>query len=167
MGEAERARQYLSEGRYKEAMSLLDLMLSKEKGNDELWYLRGVVSLKLKSYDAAMEYFERALSIRQRAEYHRIRGMAQLEVFEIDEAIESFDAALGLDPKDPTSRFFLAVCFMMMDDPRAADHLKSAIAADPKRTRQLLMNFYTMMFDKDRTVSESDKKRMQDKIRSI
>jgi len=167
MAEAEKAREYLARGRYKEAGELLDQMLMRSKDNDELWYLRGVVSLKLKSYDAANESFERALSIRRKAEYLRTQGMAFLEMFEVEDAIPAFEAASKLEPKDAVSRFFLGICFMMMDDPRSVDHLKEAIALDPKRTKGLLSNFYSVMFGKDKRISQAQKKKMMEKIGSI
>jgi Tfp pilus assembly protein PilF len=167
MEEAQRAREYLSRGRLREAGSLLDRMLIKERGNDELWYLRGVVMLKLKKYDAAQEYFERALSIRRRAEYYRIQGMAHLELFEMDDAIQSFDLALSMDQKDILSRFFLGICFMIMDDPRSVDNLRAAISLDSKRARYLLTNFYSMMFEKDKGIDDAQKRKMVERIKSI
>jgi len=167
MAEADKAREYLAKGRYREAGELLDQMLISSKDDDELWYLRGVVSLKLKSYDAANESFERALSIRRKAEYFRTQGMAFLEMFEIEDAIHAFESASKLEPRDAVSRFFLGVCFMMMDDPRSADHLREAIALDPKRTKSLLSNFYSVMFGKDKRISEAQKKMMMDKIGAI
>jgi tetratricopeptide (TPR) repeat protein len=163
----EAVRTLLAQQRYRDAGRMLDAMLARNRDNDELWYLRGIVSLKLKSYDSAQEYFERALFISRKAGYLRTKGMAHFEIFELDEAMEAFLSALAINPKDVESEFFAAICYMMMDDPRSAQHLAKAQALDPRRTGQLLSNFYSFFIEKDPRIGEGRKKALVQRIKSL
>jgi tetratricopeptide (TPR) repeat protein len=157
----------LAQRRYRDAAGVLDERLGRNRDDDQLWYLRGVVSLKLKSYDFAREYFERALFIRRKPEYLRMKGMAHFEIFELEEAIEAFTEALAIEPKDVQSEFLIAICYMLMDDPRSDKHLKRAQGLDARRTGQLLSNFYSFFIAKDPRVGAAQKKRIEEKIKSI
>ncbi|MFH0737615.1 MAG: tetratricopeptide repeat protein, partial [Candidatus Micrarchaeota archaeon] len=101
MDETEQARSLIIARRYKEAAVILDRLLSTQGKNDALWYLRGVASLRMKNYDAALECFERALLFDRKSSYYQIKGMAHFELFEMDEAIEAFVEALGAEPDNP------------------------------------------------------------------
>jgi tetratricopeptide (TPR) repeat protein len=163
----EAVRTLLAQQRYKDAGRVLDAMLMQNRDSDELWYLRGVVSLKLKSYDAAQEHFERALFIKKKAAYFKMKGMAHFEIFELEDAIDAFTDALAIQPKDAETEFFVAVCYMLMDDPRSDRHLKNAQGLDPKRTGQLLSNFYSFFIAGDPRVGDAQKKRIEQKIKSL
>lgn len=157
----------LAKQRYREAGSALDSLLMRRKDSDELWYLRGVVSLKLKGYGSAQECFERAISIRERPEYYRMKGIAHFEIFELDEAADAFLRALALKPKDAESEFFAAMCYMLMDDARATAHMKRAQELDARRTGQLLANFYSFFIEKDPGATEAQKKDVSRRIRAM
>ncbi len=163
----EAVRTLLAQQRYRDAGRVLDAMLVQDRNSDELWYLRGVVSLKLKNYDAAQEHFERALSIRRKAGYFKMKGMAHFEIFELDEAVEAFSSALAVEPKDVESEFFVAMCYMLMDDPRSDAHLRRAQELDRSRTGQLLSNFYAFFIEKDPRIGEKRKKTLAQKIKSL
>jgi tetratricopeptide (TPR) repeat protein len=160
-------RTLLAQQRYRDAGKVLDERLRQGRDDDQLWYLRGVVSLKLKSYDSAQEYFERALFIRKKPDYFRMKGMAHFEIFELEEAIEAFTDALALAPKDVESEFFIAICYMLMDDPRSDTHLKNARKLDSRRTGQLLSNFYSFFIANDPRVGDAQKKRIEQKLKSL
>ncbi len=165
MDEVEEAKSLISQRRYAEAAGILDRLLTSFSGNDELWYLRGMVSLKQKNYDAAQECFERALSLGRKSRYYQIKGMAHLELFELDEAVSAFDEALAVEPSDPTTNFFLAICYMFKDDPRSESHIKKAYQLDGKKTRQLLMNFYTLFLKDDPRVADALKKKVEERLK--
>lgn len=167
MREAEEARQLLAQQKYKDAGDVLDSLLTLQKENDELWYLRGIVSLKMKSYDAAQEYFERAIFLRKKAEYYKMKGMAHFEIFELGAAVDCFLASLTLQPADAISHFFLATCYMLLDDPRSDEHIKKAHEIDAKKTKQLLSNFYALFLQNDPRLSDAQKRKIQDRIKKI
>jgi len=167
MDEADEARQLLAQEKYAEAGKVLDRLLSSNKGNDEFWYLRGIVSLKLKSYDAAQEHLERALSLKRKAEYYRMKGMAHFEIFELEDAKEEFLQSLGLDQSDVVSHFFLAVCYLFLDDPKCDEHILKAQKIDPKKTKQLISNFYTLFFENDPRISDALKRKITERIRAM
>ncbi len=157
----------IKQKRYKEAAELLDRMLTKDKENADLWFLRGVVSLKLRSYDVAHENIGMALLIDEKPEYHRMKGIAHFEVFELEDAIKEFRDAIGLDEKDATSHFFLSMAYMFADDPRSEAYLKKAKELNGRKTRQLLKNFYSVFLKKDPSVSDAQKRKIEGLISSI
>ncbi len=163
----EAVRTLLAQQRYRDAGRRLDDMLRQDGDSDELWYLRGVVSLKLRSYDSAQEYFGRALFIRKKAGYYRMKGMAHFEIFELEEAVEAFLSALAIDPKDVESEFFAGICCMLMDDAGAAEHLERARKLDARRTAQLLSNFYSFFIEKDPRAGEAQKRAVSQRIKSM
>ena len=167
MDDVSKAKDLLTKQKYDEAKELLDSLLEKEKKNDEVWYLRGVLSLKLKNYSRAQEYFERALVIRNRAEYHKMSGMGYFEVFDLENAVQSFTTALSLEPKDAVTHFFLAMSLMFMDNPNAAKHIRKAREIDAKKTKQLLSNFYTLFIEEDRRISDERKRKIAEKIKRL
>ena len=162
---AQDAQELLTKRKYKEASNLLDSALAK-KENDELFYLRGLVSLKLKNYDAAQEFFERALFMKKKAEYYRAKGLAHFEIFEIDEAITALNHSIILEP-NAIAHFFLAIGYMLLDHPNSDSHLKKARELDPKRVKQLLFNFYSFFLETDPNLNEDQKKEIVQKIKRI
>lgn len=168
MAEISDARALISSGKYREAGRLIDRLLGAQETH-ELWYLRGVVSLKMRNYDDAIEDFDRALSMRKNALYLRMKGVAKLELFELQDAISDFSDALKLEPDDLLSNFYAAVCYMFLDDPRSAGYLKKAFSIDRKKTKELLKDFYVMFFREDPLISKalkSDLERRIDRIKT-
>jgi tetratricopeptide (TPR) repeat protein len=157
----------LAQQKYTKAAAELDKLLISKKDNGELWYLRGVASLKLQNYEKTQEYLERALFCGKKAKYYQMQGMAHFEIFDINEAVESFRQALVLEPEDATTNFFLAICYMLLDDQRSAGFLQKALQADSRKTKQLLMNFYSLFIDNDPTVTEAGKKKLLQRIKKI
>ncbi len=140
------AKSQLSSGKIRSAGKTLDGLLSEDPEKDELWYLRGIVALKLKNYDGAMEYFSRAALLRKKAKYVRMIGLAHMEMYELESAIGAFREALEIDSKDALSAFFLSVCYMFFDNPLALEYIRMAYRIDKKKTKRLLNNFYTAFF---------------------
>jgi tetratricopeptide (TPR) repeat protein len=167
MQEMERARVLLSQKRYREAAEALDRLITSGLGNGELWYLRGVVALKMKNYDIAQECFQRALMLGEKSKYYQIKGMAHFELFEMEDALEAFNSALSLEEADPTTNFFLALCYMFLDDPRSDSYIRRAYQIDRKKTAQMLLNFYTLFLKDDPRVNEAQKRKIEEKIRAL
>jgi tetratricopeptide (TPR) repeat protein len=167
MQELERARSLLRELKFKEAAAVLDRLILADSGNDELWYLRGVISLKMRSYDAAQDCFERALLLGRQSRYYQIKGMAHFELFEIEKAVEAFNEALDIEPDDPTTNFFLAICYLFLDDPRSDSHIKKARNLDGKKTKQLLLNFYSLFLKEDPRITPAQKKKIEERLRGV
>lgn len=167
MEEKEEALALLNQQKFREAAGVLDRMLVSGRDSDELWYLRGMVSLKLRNYDNALECFERAIALGKKSRYYQIKGLTHFEVFEISQAIDAFISALSIEPEDVTSNFFLAMCYMFNDDPRSDMCIKKAYGIDPKKTKQLLLNFYTLFFKDDPRVSLAQKENIEDRIRGM
>lgn len=163
----EQARSLLIARRYREAAALLDKLILADSQDDGVWYLRGVASLKLKNYDGAMECFERALLLDRKSAYYQIKGMAHFELFEIDEALAAFNEALSIEDKNPTTHLFLSLCYLFLDDPRSDEHLKKALAIDAKKTKQLLLNFYTLFIKDEPRVGIGVKKNIRERIRKL
>ncbi|MBD3209878.1 tetratricopeptide repeat protein [Candidatus Micrarchaeota archaeon] len=167
MDDIAKAKKLLANQKYDEARDILDRMLETEKKNDELYYLRGVLSLKLKNYKKAQEYLDRALFLKNKAGYHRTKGMAFFEIYEIDSAVNSFLSALALEPDDAVAHFFLAMCYLLMDDPLAVEHIRTAKEIDSKKTKQLLSNFFTLFLEKDPHMTEEQKKKIAERIKTM
>lgn len=167
MGEIEQAKTLIVQQKYKEARELLDSNISANRSNDEFWYLRGVTALKLKNYDTAQECFARALVIGKKSKYYQIKGMAHFEIFEMEEAADAFLKALVLEPDDATTNFFLAVSYLFLDDPKSENYIKKAYKADAKKTKQLLMNFFTLFLKDDKRMTALQKSRIEERIRSL
>jgi tetratricopeptide (TPR) repeat protein len=167
MQELERARSLLRELKFKEAAAVLDRLILTDSGNDELWYLRGVISLKMRNYDAAQDCFERALLLGRQSRYYQIKGMAHFELFEIEKAVEAFNEALEIEPDDPTTNFFLAICYLFLDDPRSDSHIKKARNLDGKKTKQLLLNFYSLFLKEDPRITPAQKKKIEERMRGV
>jgi tetratricopeptide (TPR) repeat protein len=166
MADTARAKELIASGKLRDAGRLIERML-RERENDELWYLRGLVSLRLRNYDDAIEHFERALYLRKSPVYFRMKGVARMELFELELAIGEFVSALSLDPEDHLSNFYTAVCYMFLDDPRSAGYLKKAFAMDREKTRKLLQDFYIMFIRKDPLVGKAIKQEMERRLDRI
>jgi tetratricopeptide (TPR) repeat protein len=166
MPELKDAKNLIASGKYREASKILDRMLI-EKESDEIWYLRGLVSLKLKNYDAALESFERALYINKKALYFRMKGVARMERFELEQAIGDFGEALKMDSDDLLSNFYMAVCYMFLDDPKSSAYLKRAFFIDKERTKNMLKDFYIMFFRQDPLIGKAIKEDLARRIDKI
>ncbi len=166
MPETAKAKELIASGKLREAGKLIDSIL-RERENDELWYLRGLVSLKLRNYDDAVEHFERALFMKKSPIYFRMIGVARMELFELERAIGDFVSALSLDPDDLLANFYTAICYMFLDDPRSAGYLKNAYAKDRERTRELLKDFYIMFFKQDPLLAKAIKQDMERRLDKI
>lgn len=161
------ARKLISQGKLRDASIFLDSSIAKTPENDDLWYLRAIVSLKLNNYDNAHECLEHAISIKTRAEYFKLIGMAYLEMFEIDHSLEAFLRAIELDKKDAENYIYVAICLIMLDDPKSKEFVEKAYVRDKAKTKKMLKEFYSSFFATDFSITSGIKKEIEKKIDSI
>ncbi|NYZ77123.1 tetratricopeptide repeat protein [Candidatus Micrarchaeota archaeon] len=167
MGEFERARNLISAGKYDEAGRLLNRLISEDRENDRLWYLLAILAVKLKNHETAQEYLERAVSLSKKPEYLWLRGMAYMELLEIDEAIRAFRELLEVNPSSVEGNFFLAVCYLLVDDPQSERFMKKAYSLDKKKTRQLLGNFFEAFVSKSPETRRTLKAKIEKELASL
>jgi tetratricopeptide (TPR) repeat protein len=167
MDEVGQVRSLLMQRKYREAAAMLDDLLPSDSGRDDLWYLRGITFLKARNYDGALECFERALIVDRKSAYSQIKGMAHFELLEIEKALEAFSEALALEQNNATTHFFLALCYLFLDDPRADAHMKKALGIDAKKTKQLLLNFYTLFIKDEPKVNGAVKRKIEERMKAL
>jgi tetratricopeptide (TPR) repeat protein len=167
MDNAEEAKTLLARQKFRDAAQMLDRLILKSDESDELWYLRGMASLKMRNYDSALDCFERALMAKPRSKYYLIKGMALFEIFDMKEAQEAFKQSLAMEPDDPVAHFFLSLCYLFQDDPRSSKHLRLAYEKDPRRTKHLLMNFYSLFLQNDPRISPAMHARLEARLKEI
>lgn len=142
MDELKTARDFLAAGKYHEAGSILNRLIRDNRDSHELWYFLGILAVKLKNYDSAHEYLERAISLKKKPEYFWFKGMAYMETLEITYAIEAFEEVLRMDKNNVEANFFLSVCYLLLDDSRSETYMKRAYKLNRKKTKQLMKNFF-------------------------
>ncbi len=166
MDEIKEAESLLIEKKYKEASHMLQKILAKG-GNEKAYFLKGILSLKLKNYKVAQEYFSRAIEMKPKAEYHHMKGLSHFEIFEMEDAEKEFLNVIGKNKKDAEAHFFLALSYMFMDDPRGEEYLKAALDIDSRKTKALLKNFFLAFISKDPDATETRKKRILERIMAL
>lgn len=153
----------INQGKYSEAHEALGRM----EESDRKYFLKGMVALRQKNYDAAQEFFYRAAELSGKPEYYKMMGIAHLEIFEVEEALEDFREAVALDENDASTHFFIAIAYLFLDSPLSKEHMRRAREIDEKKTRQLLRNFYTLFIKDDPSASDAQKKRMDGAIHTL
>lgn len=161
----EKARNLLNSEKFKDAAAALDTLLGRNRNNGELWYLRSLVSLKLKNYENAHECLERALWISKRAEYYKINGMAYMETYEFELAIEQFENAALLNKKDAGVFFYIAICHLFLNNPLGREYLEKAYILNKKKTGELIIKFYSMFFRGNAMLNQRIKKELEINIK--
>ncbi len=163
----QKAKELINSEKYREAAVMLEKLLGADRDNDEFWYIRGLLSLKLKNYGLAHECFERAIIISRKYEYFKINGMAYMEMYRFEEAIQQFERAIRLNKRDHTAYFYIALCYMFLNNPAGRSYLETAYRIDRKKTKTLIKNFYSIFFKEDLSLNERTKKSIESEINSI
>lgn len=162
MGDYQAINSLIEKGAYKEASHSLDVQLRDVRNDDYLWYLRGLVSLRLKNYEFAHECFLRAIAINPKHIYHKMNGLAHLEQFELDGANESLLKAQ--DGADAGAYVFLAISYILSDTPGSGVLLKKAYSINRPKTVQILSYFYNTFFKDNPFVNEKSKEQIEKKL---
>lgn len=167
MKELEKAKKLLADKAYKKAARLIDKLLGKDKENDELWYLRGIVALKLRDYDAAQEAFEHAIWINAKPEYWKMKGIIHMEACQMEEAIHCFQQTLRINKRDVQTLVFVSLCYMFLDDPTSQEYIRRAYISNKKKTKELLKNFYSIFFKPNTCITPSVQRALEKKLANI
>ncbi len=155
----------ISKGKYADAAKALDSELAG-KESDRLYYLRALVSYKLKNYEYAHEMLEHALFMKKDAEYLKLKALILMETLEFADAFGVLKEALSRK-KDAEAYFLSAICLMFLDDERSRDYLQLAYISDKAKTKALVQEFYKVFFKNNRFVGEKEKRALEEKISLI
>lgn len=155
----------INQKKYAEAGKMLDNALMK-KESDELYYLRAIVSYKLKNYENAQLMLEHALSMKKEPEYLKFKAIIIMERLEFAEAFEILKELAAIT-KDAEMYFLSATCLMFLDDPKSKEYLQLAHAADPIKTKVLIKEFYNTFFKNNLFLSENEKKLLEERILAV
>ncbi len=140
------AQKQLRAGKLRDAGRALDYLISQDRSNSKLWYLRGLVSLRTKNYDYAHECFVHALELEKKAAYYKIRGMAHMEKYEFEDALEQFEAARALEENDTENYFYIALCHLFRNNPAAKTYLEKAYRHNSTKTKKMIRDFFETFF---------------------
>ncbi|MGB9719031.1 MAG: tetratricopeptide repeat protein [Candidatus Anstonellales archaeon] len=151
--------------KYGEAATLLDEVLIKQK-TPELYYLRGIISMRLKNYDYAIECLEKAMADGgDKKEIFRAMASAYIEQGKFLQAKEHLEQ---IDKKDVDAYFLLAISSIFLNDPISAkEYMNLAYLKDRERTKELLEHFYSIFIRPNPELTEKEKEFLWEKIRSI
>ncbi|MDD5337407.1 MAG: hypothetical protein PHS02_02890 [Candidatus ainarchaeum sp.] len=155
----------IRKGKYREAAKALDAEMAK-KESDRLYYLRAIVSYKLKNYEYAMEMVEHALFLKKEPDYLKLKGLMLMETLDFGAAFEAFSQVIKMR-KDAEAYFLSSVCLMFLDDARSKDYLQLAYLSDRARTKSLINEFYTDFFKNNRFIGEKEKRALEEKIKKV
>ena len=160
----EEAKRLLNENKLAEAGAAFDILLADKRDQPDLWYLRGLVSLKVKNYPYAHDCFEQARTIKKKTDYYKINGMAYMEQYKLQEALEEFESALENEKKDPELYFYSALCCLFLNDNHAQNYFELAYALDKKKMKNMIKNFFEVFFRGDTHIDEKTKQAINQKI---
>lgn len=95
-------------GRFHEALSEYEKILSYEPINELAIYNLAGTYLELKDFPIALRYAEKAINICQKkADYHIIKARIQFEAADYDAALGSYEKVLSLDPDRADAYLYL------------------------------------------------------------
>lgn len=151
--------------RYEEAAILLDEVLAKQKA-PELYYLRGIISIRLKNYEYAIECLERAMADGgDKKEILRAMASAYMEQGKFLQAKEHLEE---MDKKDVDAYFLLSISSIFLNDPiTAKEYMNLAYLKDRERTKELLEHFYHVFIRPNPELTEKEKEFLWNKIKSV
>lgn len=155
----------IKKGKYAEAAKALDSELAK-KEDARLYYLRAIVSYKLKNYEYADEMLEHALFMKKEPEYLKLRALVLMETLEFEDALGVLKKLLERK-KDAEAYFLAAVCLIFLGDQKSRDYMQLAYLADRGKTKALINEFYSNFFKGNRFISEKERKALEEKIKKI
>lgn len=128
--------QSLNSGEYSKAQNIAEDLLKRYPSMASLHINLGVIDLRLKNYEAALEHFENGLSLN--ASYvhgYLFLGETQVALAKYKEAEKSYLKALDLNPNEIYAHIGLGVIYdlYLMDFGKAEDHYEAFLeGADGK-----------------------------------
>lgn len=163
----EAAKKLILSKNYPEALKLLNKEIARNSENPDAWYYKAIISLRLKNYDNAHEFLEHAIALKNRPEYYKLMGVAHMEIYEIENAIADFQKAIALDKKDFAIYFFIAICYLFINDPRSKGYLQTAYLLDKKKTKEFAKSFYNAFFKNNSFLDNHVKHEVEQVIENI
>ncbi|MBF0182128.1 MAG: tetratricopeptide repeat protein [Magnetococcales bacterium] len=131
------ALRHHQEGRLTEAETLYRRILARNANHADAMHLLGVLSHQGGRHEAALEWIDKAIALRQDPLYLLNLGNLLKEMGRLDDAIASFRQALALDPDRVEAHFGLA-CALRHTDPEASSRaLMRVIALQPEHAEAL------------------------------
>lgn len=167
MERLDKVKKLEKKGRYREAAVILDSLLSKQGEDDSLLYLRAILAMRLRDYEKAREFLERAIFIKRKHNYVRTKGMLFFEILDFQGAASEFEECISLKPRDFICNFFLSMCYMFLDDPRSAEYLKKARSINKKKTKSFLKSFYLNFFKSDNSLDVASRRIIEEKLKKL
>lgn len=122
------ARSAYDEGRYDQAMTLLDELVTQDPNHVEGWILHGRTLIKLKDPEGAMKDFSRAIGIdEKRTDALDYRAFLYIQRQMYDDAIADLEKILTLDPNNGRAYKLRSDCRFQQGDMKKAreDAVKS------------------------------------------
>ena len=127
---------------YEEAGKNLDKAFSEKnnsivrENNKKIYRARGIIAYEQGDYDAAFEYFEKALEIEElqdlNSDIRKYLGAVDLRLSKYEEAIEVFNKVLEKKKSDASAYASRAAAYVATGDlTKAAEDYDNAIAFDP------------------------------------
>jgi len=146
----------LNEGKVDEVRAEAKKLLQKNRDDPEGWFLMGMVSHEKANEGYALECFERALYLKRTEKYHKAKGISHMSLFEFEDAAKEIKHALEFK-KDAESHFMLSMALLFLNDEDATENLAEAYRLKPKKTKELLRNFYNVFFKNDSSIPQKEK----------
>ncbi|MEM3422711.1 MAG: tetratricopeptide repeat protein [Candidatus Bilamarchaeaceae archaeon] len=155
--EEARVKSLLLKAKYRDAAKLLNDYLLKTKDDPTAWYLLGIISMRLKNYESAHEYFERSFLLKKDYDPLFFDGLAYLEMLDTEAAKRKFLSCIEIDPDRHEANFYLAICYLLEGNPLSSNYIKKAFRSNRERTLSLLYNFFNEVIEKNPFYSKNDK----------
>lgn len=116
----ESGRRHLQAGRHLDAQLCCQQALAADSNHTDSLHLMGLLSLRAKQYDHAIEWAARAIRIEPRADHISTLGTALLGAGRLEEALRAFDKAVSLEPANAAHWKNLGAALIDLDRPDEA-----------------------------------------------
>ena len=124
-----------------EILNVLDLKIHKHPKDDNLYYDRAKIYMKLDRYNDAIADLSRAVSLNDKeTKYHMLLGDAYFANGDVEHSYKSLQRVLELEPESTEAYLKLGeIAYYSRDYDRAMDNLSKVTAKDPQNRTALFM----------------------------
>ena len=136
-----------------EILNVLDIKIHKHPKDDNLYYDRAKIYLKLDRVNDAIADLSRAVSINDKEiKYHMLLGDAYFANGDVEHSYKSLQRVLELEPESTEAYLKLGeIAYYSRDYDRAMDNLSKVTAKDPQNRTALFMKGLVHKVVKSRT----------------
>jgi tetratricopeptide (TPR) repeat protein len=129
-----KALAYASISNFNEAHKILKLSLNFAHNNPGVFYNLGIIALKQKHYDYAINNFSQAIELKPNLTNAYVnRGVAYLKTGDSEKAVQDFTQAVALNPTDPEIYYNRAFVYENLGEiEKALADYSRALAINPK-----------------------------------